>query len=372
MGNEKPRNLIIDNNNKLNSIAMGCWIASGSFNDYQNKSGLHHFLEHLIFNIPYVKEKSNLLKEKGAVINAFTSQELMCFYVNCLEEHYDLALDFMESIIYSDLEFDENVNFDNEKKIIMREIEYHDKEIEQVKNRILKQIFYENKYSLSILGDINTISNIDLLDIKSLYKQIQTNVDKFITIVGNVNNKKYNLNLTNMNDNKDISIEIKDNYFIDALETDSEYCYYGIAKFYPKKYRKEGRICSECIKEDLLNSIREVKGIVYRVNSTNMNFNFGMVSFWILKIHKKNIDFVKGETKKIVENIDFNYLEKLQKTKTKIITKNIIKNDNTLSKMLSLGYGNTILKDEENEYDFLGFINNEGGRKYFQQIIDFR
>ena len=42
----------IINNEKTKLNSNGGWFTRGSFNDLVGKEGEHHFLEHIIFNLP--------------------------------------------------------------------------------------------------------------------------------------------------------------------------------------------------------------------------------------------------------------------------------------------------------------------------------
>ncbi|MEX1133339.1 MAG: insulinase family protein, partial [Acidimicrobiia bacterium] len=62
----------------LRSIALGCWIDTGTRDELPNEQGASHFLEHLLFKgseTLSAREVSEIFDSIGAESNAFTSKE---------------------------------------------------------------------------------------------------------------------------------------------------------------------------------------------------------------------------------------------------------------------------------------------------------
>ena len=94
--------IITKHNPFYNSFAMGVFVNVGSRDDFHNKSGLAHLLEHILFkktkknNYKQIAEK---FEEFGAYYNAFTTQENLSFYIRALAPHYKKSLNILFEII---------------------------------------------------------------------------------------------------------------------------------------------------------------------------------------------------------------------------------------------------------------------------------
>ncbi|CRZ33795.1 putative Zn-dependent peptidase [Herbinix hemicellulosilytica] len=366
---------IINNEKKINSIAIGGWFTKGSFFDRVGKEGEHHFLEHIIFNIPYVKEQTLKFKESGLVINAFTSQELMCFYVLCIKDNFSEAYNFIYNLLNEKFDLSKDVSFENEKLIIKREIEYHYNYVEEIKKQLLLQMFENSCPNFNIMGNIESVENITQYDLIDIYDSFFTG-DKFITIVGDINkislsNNAYYKSEINTNVFKDIDVIGKNKYLIDNY--DCEYYYYGLSQFFHKVHRNEGLVYSEYIKDQLFNKLREEYGLTYRINTANMNLHSGLITFWIFKIRKQDLGISQDIIKKIFsQKIN---LQEMEKHRQQLRTKNMIQSDNATSEMLSLGYRNTILTGEDpdvcNFEEFIKYLESREEDPY-QRVIGIR
>ncbi|XP_066256356.1 nardilysin [Euwallacea similis] len=77
--------------------AAGLCIGVGSFSDPKEVPGMAHFLEHMVFmgSAKYPKENSfdEFIKLSGGSDNASTDAETTVFYFECLEKHFEEALD---------------------------------------------------------------------------------------------------------------------------------------------------------------------------------------------------------------------------------------------------------------------------------------
>lgn len=364
---------IINNQKNLNAIAIGGWFVKGAFSDYASREGEHHFLEHILFNTPYIKNSSNALKDKGLITNAFTSQELMCFYVVCLEDSFTPAYNHIRYLLESPVDLTEDVSFEDERSIIKREIEYHFNYIEEIKKQLLIQMFGEKSANFSIMGSLESVDNIHQSDLVNVYESL-FNGDKFITIAGSnlhTNNLISDGTIARENRFKNIIVSGSDK-FIDEYHG-CDYCYYGISCYYDKKQRYTGQVYTEYLREVLFTRLREQKGQTYRIITTNMNLSSGLIAFLIFKIRCKDIHSVQETIKECIGK-KFE-IDSLVKCEQRMRVKNILHSDNITSEMLSLGYSNTILWGEDSDLlnweAFFRYLD-KGGGDYYQRITGIR
>jgi zinc protease len=99
-------------------IFFSIWYCCGSKNDAISKSGVAHYLEHMAFSSNKM-EFSELLEDIGALKNAFTSINAICFHEVVPKENIEMVF-IHEAIRMVSLNFDDDV-FQSEKGAILEE-----------------------------------------------------------------------------------------------------------------------------------------------------------------------------------------------------------------------------------------------------------
>lgn len=363
---------IINDEKHLKTIAIGGWFTKGSFYDQVGKEGVHHFLEHILFNTAEIRNYSNALKEKGFTTNAFTSQELMCFYVVCTEDGFSLAYDYIDYVLHTQMDLTGDIGIETERSIIKREIEYHYNYIEEVKKELLNQMFGQEQGNFGIMGSQASVDSIDQWDIIQCYQNLFQG-NKFITVAGdslhiwNRIGKGQGVLESKIYD-KTVKVLRVNRYQNDGRN--SEYCYYGISRFFNKHQRYAGQVYGEYLKEILHERLREEKGLTYRISTANMNLSGGLVVFWIFKIRSSDLE-VAEEIIRVCFKQKVKQ-ESLAACQQRLCVQNLIRSDNVTSEMLSLGYDHTILQGENSDRidfnEFSSYMEDERGN-YYQRII---
>ncbi|MBP7708615.1 insulinase family protein [Candidatus Pacearchaeota archaeon] len=167
------------------SISTG--VPYGSRNDPLGKSGLAHFLEHVLFKGRTDPEKINLAKsieDFGGSLNANTFTEITS--VNCTvpREKIDLAI-YATTALLNKPHLTKK-EFETEREVIYGEIGmYHDDLREYVTEELTQACLYDGLLSRSILGserDLRSISSQDLID---FWKMTYCPANYAISAVGN-------------------------------------------------------------------------------------------------------------------------------------------------------------------------------------------
>ena len=73
----------------IRSVAVGCWVDTGTRDENTNEAGASHFLEHLLFKgseTLSARQISERFDAMGAESNAFTSKDHTCFWARLLDE----------------------------------------------------------------------------------------------------------------------------------------------------------------------------------------------------------------------------------------------------------------------------------------------
>src|SRR5690606_41259579 len=86
----------------MRSVALGCWVDTGTRDENGNEAGVSHFLEHLLFKGSEdlsAREVSETFDAIGAESNAFTSKEATCYWAKLLDQDLGTGPDVLAEII---------------------------------------------------------------------------------------------------------------------------------------------------------------------------------------------------------------------------------------------------------------------------------
>ena len=157
---------------KVKTVTIHAWVLTGSAHEDLDKSGISHFLEHMIFRGNEVLGTANQLslkmEELGGEINAATGHDSIEFWLefhkNFLEEGIRRFCKFLLYPKFEELEI--------ERSIILEEIKsnYNDEnQLIEVDSLTALNLWPRQAMGLPISGLPSTVENIDLKDLKSWY-----------------------------------------------------------------------------------------------------------------------------------------------------------------------------------------------------------
>ncbi len=115
--------LITHNMPATRSIAIGCWIDTGSRDETPLEAGASHFLEHLLFKGSEdwsARRISETLDGIGARHNAFTSKEYTCFWTRMRDEDLSTGVEILAEMLQRP-SFRQS-EIDSERNVVLEEI----------------------------------------------------------------------------------------------------------------------------------------------------------------------------------------------------------------------------------------------------------
>jgi predicted Zn-dependent peptidase len=111
----------------LRSVAVGCWVDTGTRDELPNEAGASHFLEHLLFKgseTLTARQISETFDAMGAESNAFTTKEYTCFWARLLDQDLPKGLGVLaEMLLRPAFRPDE---IDSERQVVIEEINMND------------------------------------------------------------------------------------------------------------------------------------------------------------------------------------------------------------------------------------------------------
>ncbi|MFC1613897.1 M16 family metallopeptidase [Gemmatimonadota bacterium] len=153
----------------VRSCSIGVWVNRGSRHEPDDKVGISHFLEHMVFKgTPKrtAKEIATSIESVGGTLDAFTSREFTCFHAKVLDEHVSLAIDVLSDLLDSPIMSEENL--EREKQVIYEEIRNMEDTPEDLIHQLYSQtIWGEDPLGYPLLGTCETVGPLkrdELLD----------------------------------------------------------------------------------------------------------------------------------------------------------------------------------------------------------------
>ncbi|TVR12557.1 MAG: insulinase family protein, partial [Balneolaceae bacterium] len=144
----------------VKSISVGIWVKTGSRNESENRAGITHFLEHMLFkgtNKRNAYEIAQSMESVGGYLNAFTSTEYTCYYARCLDSKLETALDVLSDMVKNS-QFPRR-ELQKEKKVVLEEMKmYRDSPEDVVFDEFSSQVFRDHPIGRPILGFESTVS----------------------------------------------------------------------------------------------------------------------------------------------------------------------------------------------------------------------
>jgi zinc protease len=172
---------------KSPAVTFQVWYRVGGRNEKDGKSGLAHFLEHMMFKgTPTTKpeEYSRIIAKNGGQSNAFTSSDVTVYFATMSREKIGIEIE---------LEADRMANallgetyFEAEKKVIQEErrLRTEDNPISALSEVASAVAFTVHPYRRPVVGWMEDIENLTRQDLVDFYKLYYVPNNAYLVVVG--------------------------------------------------------------------------------------------------------------------------------------------------------------------------------------------
>lgn len=163
----------------------------------QNKSGLAHFVEHMIFSYtdkntskqevsPYLK-----IESLGGEIDCGTTKEYSVFGINTPTRHFSASIEILSNLVFNPIfavdKETGNILFEQEKKVIIEEIKSAEDDRDIILREFAKIAWENHPLAEPILGSTDTVGGtICYNDLLQFYNEHYCGSNMVITISGNI------------------------------------------------------------------------------------------------------------------------------------------------------------------------------------------
>src|ERR1035437_4355845 len=143
----------------VRSISVGVWLTRGSRHEPADRSGIAHFVEHMLFKGTATRSAEDIaqaIDSIGGQLDAFTSKEYASYYIKVLDEHLPLAIEILSDIVMNPAFSADDIQ--REKKVVVEEIKMVEDTPDDLVHELFTQGFWaDHPLGRPILGTRDTV-----------------------------------------------------------------------------------------------------------------------------------------------------------------------------------------------------------------------
>ena len=277
--------VIMEKSERVQSAALGIWVRAGASDEWDEVSGVSHFIEHMMFKGTKNRTAKQIAEDVdkiGGVFNAFTGKEATCYYIKTLSSNICKGAEILLDMLTGS-KFDQE-EMDRERQVICEEIKMvKDTPDDDVYDTISELVAGGNPLGRSILGTPESLAGIDRSRLVDYRDQMYARDSIVVAVAGNFDEEAieaiFEDRLTSLRDKKpkkEIQLKPYQQSFNvkvrDIEQTHICLATPGIALDDPRYYAFVllNSIFGGSISSRLFQNIREQKGLAYSVCSMNL------------------------------------------------------------------------------------------------------
>ena len=277
--------VIMEKTERVQSAALGIWVKAGASDEWDDVSGVSHFIEHMMFKGTETRTAKQIAEDVdkiGGVFNAFTGKEATCYYIKTLSSNICKGAEILLDMLTGS-RFDQE-EMDRERKVICEEIKMvKDTPDDDVYDTISELVASGNPLGRSILGTPESLAGIDRSKLVDYRDQMYARDSIVVAVAGNFDEEAieaiFEDRLTSLRaekPKKEIQLKPYQQSFNvkvrDIEQTHICLATPGIAMDDPRYYTFVllNSIFGGSMSSRLFQNIREQKGLAYSVCSMNL------------------------------------------------------------------------------------------------------
>src|SRR5437763_7695628 len=175
----------------VRSVALGFWIGAGSRDERDDRAGVSHFIEHLLFKGSRSYDAQQITETfdaMGAELNAATSREHTVVYSRVPDRHVEEALAVMTDMVFAP-QFSE---LDQERDVVLEEIAmYEDAPQDLVHDLFSQAVFGAHAVGRPVIGTADVISTISRRSIAAYHRSMYSGANIVVAAAGNITHDRF-------------------------------------------------------------------------------------------------------------------------------------------------------------------------------------
>ncbi|MFN0154151.1 MAG: M16 family metallopeptidase [Gaiella sp.] len=170
----------------IRSVAVGVWIGTGSRDEPDNRAGVSHFIEHLLFkgSSRYsAQDIAELFDTMGAELNAATSREATMVYTRVPDDALEQAVAVMLNMVF-DPSF---ADLDSEREVVLEEIAMvEDNPQDLVHDLAGEAVFGGHPLGRAVIGRSDVIASVSRRALRAFHGGAYTGPNVVVSAAGNI------------------------------------------------------------------------------------------------------------------------------------------------------------------------------------------
>jgi predicted Zn-dependent peptidase len=180
--------LITETMPHVRSVTIGVWLMRGSRHESDERSGIAHFVEHMLFkgtDTRTAEDIAQAIDSIGGQLDAFTAKEYASYYIKVLDEHLPLAVELLSDIVLHPAFAPEEIS--REKKVILEEIKMVEDTPDDLVHELFTQQFWEgHPLGRPILGSKETVEALTEKSLRDYFSGAYVAPNMIISAAGNL------------------------------------------------------------------------------------------------------------------------------------------------------------------------------------------
>ena len=184
--------LITETMPHVRSVTIGVWLMRGSRHESDERGGIAHFVEHMLFKGTDSRSAEDIaqsIDSIGGQLDAFTAKEYASYYIKVLDEHLPMAVDLLADIVRRPAFAAPEI--EREKKVILEEIKMVEDTPDDLVHELFTQHFWEgHPLGRPILGSKDTVEALTQGTLREYFRGAYVARNMIISAAGNLDHPR--------------------------------------------------------------------------------------------------------------------------------------------------------------------------------------
>ena len=176
----------------VRSAAIGVWVRTASTHESRSKMGVSHLLEHMVFKGTKRRSAQEIalaLESRGGSLDAYTSRDATAFHSRVLDADLPRAIDVLTDLVRNPVLRDTDLAL--ERNVVLEEINMvEDTPDDQVFDLASAALWPSHPYGYSILGTRESVSSLQVGDLRELHSHAYFPGNCVISAAGNLTHEQ--------------------------------------------------------------------------------------------------------------------------------------------------------------------------------------
>lgn len=172
----------------VRSVALGCWVDTGTRDESASEAGASHFLEHLLFKGTEqlsARQISERFDAMGAQSNAFTSKDYTCFWARLLDSDLEEGFELLAEMLQRPAFRSDEIN--SERQVVIEEINMNDDDPGDLAHEeFFQAVFAGHPLERPVLGTRESITAMTREDLAGYWKRRYRAGSTVVAVAGSV------------------------------------------------------------------------------------------------------------------------------------------------------------------------------------------